>query len=364
MLQIPKNKVLERWGTLPENLREALVSPVNGEFIWQIGIKNHLIEDKIAIISILAGDVLFGFSQIEDLSSQIQKNLNLDPRTAQEINNEINKRIFTPLLQEINKVYDPIIGPPEVEVEIGVKPGTGITETPKDTKLESIIPTETEPEFFAPKPVEITELPATKPVQPPKTENKPIVPQTPISTEKPFVIHREAEAKTFTEKKKTIMPIMGWFKKESSKAPESPVKVELETFGQKIEEKKEPAVAKTETQKQRMVHYRDVEIPTPFGKPFNEIQNKPETRPLKEIPPQKIETPVVRPLNETQSQPEPPKPMAPITPATPITKQPEPAAKPAGPAVINLDSFSVAREDKNQNEVKLEGNIINLKKEK
>lgn len=186
----------------------------------------------------------------------------------------------------------------------------------------------------------------------------------PISAEQPFIIHQETEAKTVTEKKKAAMPSMGWFKKEQPKAPQSQVKVELETFGPKIEEKKEPAVSKTEAPKQRIIHYRDVEIPTPFGKVQSEPFKSPEEQPGKEIAPRKIETPAVKPeppkpFDAIQTKPEPPEPVTPAAPMAPAAK-PEPSAKSTEPTIINLDSFGVSTE---KNEVKLEGNTINLKKQ-
>ncbi|MDP3052730.1 MAG: hypothetical protein Q8N22_02090 [bacterium] len=335
MLQISRQQVLERWDTLPDNLREALFSEINANIVWQIGTLNHLSEEKISTMAMIVGDVIFGFLHPDDLAREIQEALNLNPQIVNPISHEINRKIFAPLRTDLEKVYSPASAMTEIKPTIKSEP---------ETKVEKEIefkPSGLRPEATT-KPIEITDLPkaAQLPkteIQPPKIE--PVISPKPISAEQPFIIHQETETKAFTEKKKTTMPTMGWFKKESSKTPESPIKVELETFGQKIEEKKEPVVAKTEAPKQRIIHYREVDIPTPFGKTQGDPFGKQREQPQKEIAPQKIETPIIKP--------ELPKPIT-----------------PSAPPVINLDSFSVARENKNPNEVKLEGNTINLKNNK
>ncbi len=345
MLQISRQQVLERWDALPENLKEALFSEINANIVWQVGTLNHLSEEKISIMAMMVGDVIFGFLHPDDLAREIQETLNLNPQIANSISHEINRKIFAPLRIDLEKVYSPVNAIPEIKPP--TKPETEI-KIEKEIEFKPVAP---KPEVVA-KPVEITELPKTE-IRPPKIE--PVIAPKPISAEKPFIIHQETEARAFTEKKKTTMPTMGWFKKERSKTPESPIKVELETFGQKTEEKKKPVIAKTETPKQRIVHYREVEIPATFGKTPASAeasagrQGKPEGQTPKEIPPQKIETPIIKPELSK-----------PITPTAPATK-PEPPVKSTGPTVINLDSFSVTRENKNPNEVKLDGNIINLK---
>lgn len=287
MLQIPRQQVLERWDSLPDNLREALVSPFNGDFIWRLGEKNHLSEEKISMIATTAGDVIFGFIRPEDLASELQETLEIDPRIANAISKEINQRIFFPLHNEIRKVYSPVSAMPEVkEIKPPIKPKPEVEfpkiELPKEEvevpKIEKEIEIKKKPEF-EPKPIEITD--------------------------KPFVIYQEAEAKPVAEKQPGF-PQTGWFKKEKPKMPEVPIKVKLEMFGQKIEEKKEPTIAKTEAPKQKVIHYREVEAPTPFGKP---------------------------PTEEKKAEP-----------------------------VVDLSSFKVIKEEKEgEKEVKINGNTIDLK---
>ena len=414
MLQISQQQVSERWDALPDNLKEALCSEFNANTVWQIGAFNHLSEEKISIIAIIVGDVIYGFLHPDDLDREIQQSLNLNPQIADSISREINRKIFAPIKTDLEKVYQPPI------VAGAEAPATTVTAGIK--KFEPPVPSATEPspkpiEIIAPsKPAETTLPPLVEPSANFK-ESKPAMPSEPISTDKPFMIHQETGAQQVTEKKKVSMPTIGWFKKtmpsgrqENPKIPEPPVKVQLETFGPKIEERKEskePTTAKTEIPKQKIVHYREVETPAPFGRPG--------AQPPKEVQPPKIEIPAAKPFdtaqdrpfnapqtqgkpfgvtqgkpfNTTQGKPEPPRPFGATQNEPPITTQskspdvipnrpynipqnrPEPAkseqtpAKPTEPKVINLESFlEPTKENQPKNEVELEGNIINLKDNK
>ena len=68
MQKISRQQALNRWDTLPDNLREALFSEYNSETLWKICEGQHLSEDKIYIVATLAGDVILGFLHPEDFS--------------------------------------------------------------------------------------------------------------------------------------------------------------------------------------------------------------------------------------------------------------------------------------------------------
>lgn len=289
MINVSQKQALDRWDVISENLKEAMFSEQNADVLWRICETQHLSEEQIQTIATLAGNVILGFIKPEDLTTEIQETLRIDSRIAQTISREIDQRIFSRIREEIREVYNPITTFP------GIKPITG-TELKKEVRMEPIKPAAIPPkpaEIKAEQPKVIPVEPLPTAVQPPKPEIK--IPPKPISPEKPFMIHKEeTEAKPVAEKKPAGgRPIFGWFKKAAPakpKATESPIKVELETFGQKPEEKKEPAVAKTEAPKQKIIHYRNVETQTPFGKtepfgktptiPFEAPKPMPEAKPF------------------------------------------------------------------------------------
>lgn len=254
MLKISQQQISERWDILPMSLREALYSPEYGKTIWKIGTEYRLDDRKIGIITGIAGYIVLGFIPFEDLAKEIRESLNFNPEIANSIAREIDRKIFSPIKSDLEKVYSPVAELPEIKPEIKPEPEPALPVQPK-----------IEPPMVSPvelKPIPLTELP--KAAEP-----------TPVSPEKPFIIQQETEAEPVAEKKKVTLPAIGWFKKAIPKT-EAPVKVELEIFGPKVEEKKEPTIAKTEAPKQKVIHYREVEGATPFGKPLEKPQGKPE----------------------------------------------------------------------------------------
>lgn len=427
MINVSPKQALERWDVLPENLKEAMFSERNADILWQICEAQHLSENKIHMISTIVGDVILGFIGAEDITLEIQDRITLDQRIIQIIAREINQRILPPLREEINKIYSPLTAIPETKPVTDLYRKEEKKETePKSVGIGSEIPPKPIEIIQPPKPAEITppsllvETPA--PLAKTNAETKAFksaMPPEPISADKPFMIHQETETQSVAEKNKS-MPTIGWFRKaspaagqEKSKTPEPTVKVQLETFGPKIEEKKEskePIVAKTEIPKQKVVHYREVETPATFGRPGAQPQPPREVQPPKPgIPATKpfgattqdkpFDTAQGKPFNapqQTQSKPfgfaqnksEPPKPFSGIAQSKPfgpnqqqgkssnitqdkpldtIQSRPEPAkpeqpVKPTEPKVINLESFlGEPKENQPKDEIELEGNIINLK---
>ncbi|OGD25054.1 hypothetical protein A2819_00890 [Candidatus Azambacteria bacterium RIFCSPHIGHO2_01_FULL_40_24] len=328
MLKNSQQQISERWDILPISLREALCSPEYGKIIWRIGIEHHLDDRKIGIIAGIAGYIVYGFLHSDDLAREIQESLNLNSQIANSISHEINRKIFAPIKIDLEKIYSPISAMP-----------FGATRD----RPEIYPPTKAEPKpAVFPADTEVQKIPAIKleiPISPAAPViSAPIVPTAVVPVEKPldktqdkpFILHRETEAKPVGEKQQISSPAVSWFQKamptgrraapldgqEKPKAPEKPVKIELETFGPKIEKKKEPVSAKTEAPKQRIVHYRETEISTPFGK----AQNRPFSKLEDSLP------------------------------------------KPVKPAITILDAFE--KTEREESEVRLEGNTINLKNNK
>jgi hypothetical protein len=304
MIKISSQQYLQRWTTLPDNLREAIFSQQNTDILWRICEDQHIPEEKIYIIVTLAGDVIFGFLHPEDFAKEIRESLNLNPEIANSIAQEIDRKIFSPIKTDLEKVYSPVSEIPETKPSIKPKPGPEPTlPIQPPAELPVVSPSaELRASPVEPKPIPLTELPkVTKAAQ--------TIPKPPAASEvEPFILHEETEPQPVGEKKRVSFPAIGWFKKTPK--TETPVKVELEIFNS--EEKKpfdaargkEPIVAKTEPPKQKVIHYREAPT-TPFGGP-------------------PAPTPTPAPA------PKPPKPEEP---------QPSPEATAGEAKVINLESF-------------------------
>jgi len=278
MVNISRQQKLERWDTLPDNLKEALFSEYNADILWQVCRTQHLTEDKIKIIATLAGDVILGFIHPEDLAKEIRESLNLNPEIANSIANEIDRKIFSPVKTDLEKVYAP---PSEEEIldlrakteEKSQEPAVKV-ELPKVEPVPKIITPEEEI-----KPQEV-QPPEVKPqfgeVEPPKIG---------VGEAEPLIIHKEAEFKPLAETKKSLGGLFGFLrkgKKEEEKI--SPVKAQVEIgIDTKLHEieheitRKESPTPSPEPPKVRVVHYTEFPMPvSPFGKTKEESEKEKE----------------------------------------------------------------------------------------
>ncbi len=107
MINLSSNQALQRWDTLPQVLRDALYSEPNSEFVWKTADAEHIPEQKIYGVLRVAGYVLMGFIHPEDMAAELKDRLNVDPKVCASIAEAINQRIFTPIRQDIDKIYEP-----------------------------------------------------------------------------------------------------------------------------------------------------------------------------------------------------------------------------------------------------------------
>jgi hypothetical protein len=131
MKTIPRTKMLERWDTLPENLREALVSDTTSDFIWKTCQKEFIPDEKIYDVAGIVSFVLFGFIHPEDVAEEIKNTLNIDARISNAVAEAINQRVFEPLRGTLAQFHAPVLettDKPIAPVRIAIE---GMTENPK-----------------------------------------------------------------------------------------------------------------------------------------------------------------------------------------------------------------------------------------
>jgi len=262
MVNISRQQKLERWDTLPDNLKEALFSEYNADILWQVCRTQHLTEDKIKIIATLAGDVILGFIHPEDLAKEIRESLNLNPEIANSIANEIDRKIFSPVKTDLEKVYAP---PSEEEIldlrakteEKSQEPAVKV-ELPKVEPVPKIITPEEEIKPQEVQPPEIKRQYGE--VEPPKTEAE------------PFIIHKEAEFKPLSETKKSLGGLFGFLRRGGEEKLQKVESVKAEVkIGDKSLKTEPPKITKTEPPKVRVVHYTEFQ---PAVSPFPEAADQ------------------------------------------------------------------------------------------
>ena len=107
MITISQQQALWRWDRIPEKLREVLTSEVSSDFVWSVCGDQHLPEDKIKLVSKLAGYVISGFLHPEDLAREIKIQAGVPEQIAAAIADGLNKRIFAPIRSDMDAVFNP-----------------------------------------------------------------------------------------------------------------------------------------------------------------------------------------------------------------------------------------------------------------
>lgn len=358
-------------------MREALYSEQNINILWRACQAQHLSEDKIESVATLVGDVIYGFTHPYDLAREIRNELGLNPTIAEEIASEVDRKIFSLIRPDLEKVYSPVgetkafPGNAEVldlrkkyETEVAKNPeiGGNIEIKGEPAPIPEIVITENKTETNRNQGTEEikTEIAPTEtgPKILPLEENKPkeVEPKK-FESEGPLIIHKETEIKPLTETKKSLGGFFGFLKKEKpEEIRPNPVRAEVRIDHMKIPFKQEAAVMpeltitetapkietpakaeippKTEPVKPRVVHYSQFSTPIKTEIPLKSIETKEVEIPPKSIEPKKIEPLKTEPPKpkshfwqifkpkpkEVKTEIKPPIPPAPKIPSAPVEK--------------------------------------------
>lgn len=247
MIQISRSQALNRYDLLQENLKDSLFSAQNAEIIRRVCASHHLTEDKTVIIGKIVGYIIMGFIHPEDLAGEIKNALNINPEIAASISREIDRKIFSPIRNDIDKVYSPLEGSAEEHI------------------------------------IDLRKVEEKKEVEPLKEEV--VAPEKP--EDKPVIIHQEAEIKPTAVVKKSLGGLFSALgaKKEEAKAPK-PVAAEVQIAGEQPpkEEVSKPAAPP------RVVHYTELRTSLTPPAPAQAAPTTPTT-PTPPTPQQKTEKP-------------------------------------------------------------------------
>ena len=102
-----EEQLQKRYNSLLQGIKDVLDSKNNIEIVRRICNSHYLDEEKTLIIEQLVGLVLLGFVPIDKLSQEISENLHLDKKHADDIASEIDRKIFSPIKSDLEKVYSP-----------------------------------------------------------------------------------------------------------------------------------------------------------------------------------------------------------------------------------------------------------------
>ncbi len=297
MFQITEQQIENRWNVLPLRLLEVLCSFDIGKMILEICKKNHIIGEKSDKISGLTGFVIMGFFHPEDLAQEIKEAIGVNTEIADSLSREIERKIFLPIRNDIDKIYAPVSGKISVADKLVLETAEAI-----DLRIKK----EDEPEI--PKIVKLEDK------EQQKTEEE----------DKPFIIHKEESAKPILGAKRSLGGLFGFLKggKEAeSKAVEA--KIEIGRPEIKAEQAEPP--------KMKVIHYS--EFRTPIDNKKQEMSNK--ISDLLEIEPPK------QAVDDKNAVPIPP---VPPVPSQKTEQKPEFKSVKEGEEVIDLRTMKKINE--------------------
>ncbi len=315
---LTEQQLQKRLYSLPEKIRDVLNSENNIEFVRKICQNHYLNKEKTLIVEQLTGLILLGFVLPDEMSQEISDKLHIDNKHSNDIVSEINRKIFKPIKIEIETIYSPLaeISPekplpaPTITKTTTNKEDTAINEKIVDLRPESVL-VKTSIDVKIPEiklsdkeePKISKEIEISKPKieeksgQTEKTDKREKPTPSPITaqqiikqeeknkiTDGPKIIHEEKKiSPLLNTKKSSLGGLFGFLKKENKKEKNlMPIKATIETPTD-IKEIQPPKITKTETSKLRVVHYSDLQTPSPFGKntESHKIAQKTEIEPLK-----------------------------------------------------------------------------------
>ncbi|HDH31293.1 MAG TPA: hypothetical protein ENH26_00790 [Candidatus Wolfebacteria bacterium] len=279
----------KRFNSLPENIKDVLTSENNAETIRRICQSHYLKKEKTLMIEQLIGLVLLGFVPLDKMSQEISENLHLDNKNSNDIADEFDRKIFTPIRDDLEKNYTPLEQEfVPAKMPIDEKPSFAKATDSKEIvdlrqqkasadihgqntdKHRQILSQEEQeknkPEIIPPKET----VSGVEPLKIEKVES----PQKSVSSPHesvlmPKIIHEEKKITPLTNtKQRSLSGLFGFLKKEKQQGikPATKAKIEIPREIPKTAPTEAPKLAKIEIPKPRVVHYGGLQTPSPFGK--------------------------------------------------------------------------------------------------
>ncbi|KPJ73708.1 hypothetical protein AMJ48_00745 [Parcubacteria bacterium DG_74_1] len=107
-----KEDLWKLYKLLPKELREVILSAETASSIRSVCAKNEINEKKIPSIAELVGEVLLGILPPDDFQGALEKDLDLEEKTAKKVALEIFRFIFYPVKTSLEKLYKTEVKPP------------------------------------------------------------------------------------------------------------------------------------------------------------------------------------------------------------------------------------------------------------
>lgn len=166
--EITEQKISEKFEGLSQDLKNVLSSVNTSTTIENIAAKFRLDEEKITMLIQLVGLVILGFTSFENMKEEMKETIDISPQFIPLIADEIRQKIFSPVMNSLQKI---------------------ITEKRPPTPAPTAIPPMPQPVTPTPRPVdeyreptagpEVVDLRKAPPISAPAPTPKPIIPTSP-----------------------------------------------------------------------------------------------------------------------------------------------------------------------------------------
>jgi hypothetical protein len=189
--------IFEQWGAIPDVLREAMTDERVLKTMDTIATDHHLSEDKEQYMERLVRGVFLGILHREDVYKELQAGLNIDNRLALALYGELDKKVFAPFRQDIERAYvlHSTGGVPPVAEETEKQPQVVLkSEGPEVLNLRK---GSTAPQVLGqmpPRPLTPVAEKSTMPAAAPKSALAPAVPKP--QQKGPMILHKQEELST------------------------------------------------------------------------------------------------------------------------------------------------------------------------
>ena len=101
MTEKTKKIIKDQMNIFPKELQEAINSIAWEKISEEVGVKYLLDKEETSVLQIITGLAVVGISNVELLTDSIEEEIGMSSDEAQKISNELNEKIFNPIIKDI-----------------------------------------------------------------------------------------------------------------------------------------------------------------------------------------------------------------------------------------------------------------------
>ena len=117
MIQYTQKELQKLFDSLPQELKDTLLSEETAERISEICKRHQITEENVSKIAKLVGDVLMGLLPPEEFRESLERKLYINEDKAENISREVNRFILFPVKGSLAEFYKEIRFAPGGRIE-------------------------------------------------------------------------------------------------------------------------------------------------------------------------------------------------------------------------------------------------------